>query len=73
MKRKTKIIIASIIAFFVTIFAGIAIFAYYERIWHAILVAIVLEFGLILFSWILLCNEVDHIRKVKNNDYSFQY
>ena len=55
------------------IYSLFAIFAYYERIWHAILAAIVLEFGLILFSWILFCNEVDHIRKVKNNDYSFQY
>ena len=55
------------------IYSLFGIFFYYEKIWHAIPAALLLEFGLILFTWILFCNEVDLTRKITNTDYSFQH
>ena len=55
------------------IYSLFGIFFYYEKIWHAIPAALLLEFGLLLFTWILFCNEIDLTRKISNTDYSFQH
>ena len=49
--------------FFVYIF--IAIFIYVDLVWPIMITVIVLEIGLIIFSWILFANQVDLGRKKK--------
>ena len=36
----------------------IAMFIHFDKIWHEIPAAIILEVGLFLFTWILFCNQV---------------
>ena len=38
-------------------------FVFWDKIWHEIPAAVILEIGLVLFSWILFCNQVDLGRK----------
>ena len=49
--------------FFIYIF--IAIFFYVDRIWRIMITVVLLEIGLILYSWILFVNQVDIGRKKK--------
>ena len=49
--------------FFIYIF--IAIFFYVDRIWRIMITVVLLEIGLILYSWILFANQVDIGRKKK--------
>ena len=50
--------------FFIYIF--IAMFYFWDKIWPEIPSTIVLEIGLVLFSWILFCNQVDVGRKKRS-------
>ena len=45
------------------IYIFIAMFVFWDKIWHEIPAAVILEIGLVLFSWILFCNQVDLGRK----------
>jgi len=49
--------------FFIYIF--IAIFFYVDRIWRIMITVVLLEIGLVLYSWILFANQVDIGRKKK--------
>ena len=47
------------------VYMFIAMFIHFDKIWHEIPASIILEVGLVLFSWILFCNQVDLGRKRK--------
>ena len=47
--------------FFIYVF--IAMFSFWDKIWHILPTTILLEIGLVLFGWILFCNQVDLARK----------
>lgn len=49
--------------FFIYVF--IAIFFYWDLTWRVMITVIFIEIGLVLFSWILFCNQVDLGRKRK--------
>ena len=49
--------------FFIYIF--VAIFLYFNLVWPIMITVVILEIGLVIFSWILFANQVDLGRKKK--------